>query len=224
MQRVLTLCSVTPRLGPRSGLKHRTWLRLAQSLGVIFVLHCLVWDTVRVRWDIRNFFLKIKAMCWRALTVTLKARSWRVTCGLCPLTPEPQRTPSPTYTVINSRTRLVWKMDQLPFDILFQFLVSLQDLQSLRATTLTSKKFWDAFQANQNTILHSILGYELGPTALVHARALYHANTCRSSNATDHCFVSPQKYFKGPIACKEARALSHYGCTARRLATYFTTL
>ena len=116
------------------------------------------------------------------------------------------------------------RMDQLPFDILFQFLVSLQDLQSLRATTLTSKKFWDAFQANQNTILHSILGYELGPTALVHARALYHANTCRSSNATDDCFVSPQKYFKGPIACKEARALSHYGCTARRLAAYFTTL
>jgi hypothetical protein len=119
------------------------------------------------------------------------------------------------------------RMRRSPFDmltpgILTRILSSVPDIPALQAFVLTGPKVHDIFKSHRDEIVQSVMEQELGQ-GLCYARAVYYA--CEyATNSTDECFEAPQLHFHGPISSKEARALSHYGCTSNRLAVYFSTL
>ena len=114
-------------------------------------------------------------------------------------------------------------LDKLPPNVVTRLLMFVPDVQTLEALVLTGPQVHEAFKAHQDAVMRSVMEHELGP-GMCYARALYYASKTESPQANDVCFKDPLRHFQGPITGSEARALSHYGCTAKRLAAYFSTL
>ena len=114
-------------------------------------------------------------------------------------------------------------LENLPLDVIARFLLFVPDLPSLQAAVLSGTYMHEAYTMYRNTVLQSVMEHELGP-GLCFARAVYYASNLGTSPADMDYLADPQQYLQDPVTCKEAVLLSHYGCTARRLAAYFSTL
>ena len=114
-------------------------------------------------------------------------------------------------------------LEKMPLDVVAQILLFIPNLHSLQAAVLSGLHVHEAYTMYRNTILQSVMEHELGP-GLCHARAVYYASNLETSPADMDYLADPQQFLQDFIISKEAVQLSHYGCTARRLAAYFSTL